>query len=674
MAIPRDLSRGIGIASSRTGGYPMRRRGFVLTLGILLVAASISDRPLGADATRYTVTDLGTLDNLVPTVTGINRSGQISGNVNTADGSRAVRYTPGVGWEYVTGLVAGSFATGINDFGDLTGYYSTPGGTTHAFRYRDGSGIDDISGLANALDAFGLGINNAGDVVGYSDTNIDTRGWVARLGQSPVQLPDLGGAFALPCSINVTGQIVGTAATPSGASHAYRIDADGTTTDAGSFDGATGASSGCAVDEAGSMGGYAERNGRDTAFRFGTGGLVDVEGALPSTLSSVSAMANGVSVGSFMSSVDSASHAFSWTDSNGSVDLNDEISSDSGWFLFDAMAINASGQIVGDGEFQGSPRSYLLTPSAPKDTTPPVISAVTASPSLISPAQGQMVTVTLTVNATDDSHQAPACKISGIAASGAAGTEDSITAALTADVKAIGGGTYAMTVTCADAAGNSASSSVSVTVPADTTPPVISSVLASPSRIWPPNHKMVTVNLSVRASDNVDASPTCALTDVTGNHRRDRGAFITGPLSARVRALGGRVYTLTVVCADAAGNRSSRSVSVTVGHDVTPPIIRSISISPEIRRPLVRRFIDLLIHVDAIDDSGEMPSCRITSIRSNEDEHGDQVMTSVLDARILVWKARNGGDRVYTVKVTCTDRSGNSAHATTQVTVPGDRQ
>jgi probable HAF family extracellular repeat protein len=46
------------------------------------------------------------------------------------------------------------------------------------------------------------------------------------------------------------------------------------------------------------------------------------------------------------------------------MDLNDAIPPDSGWILWDAEAINNSGQIVGTGVFHGELRAYLLTPIA----------------------------------------------------------------------------------------------------------------------------------------------------------------------------------------------------------------------------------------------------------------------------------------------------------------------
>jgi probable HAF family extracellular repeat protein len=107
-------------------------------------------------------------------------------------------------------------------------------------------------------------------------------------------------------------------------------------------------------------------------------------------------------------------------------------------------------------------------------------------------------------------------------------------------------------------------------------PPVLQSVSVQPTRLWPPNHKMQKVAVTV------DATSTCGPThsriaSVTLND----GAFslgrkasapdfeITGELTVNLRAeksAGGaeRVYTLTIECTDALGNTSTGVATVSV--------------------------------------------------------------------------------------------------------------
>jgi hypothetical protein len=113
----------------------------------------------------------------------------------------------------------------------------------------------------------------------------------------------------------------------------------------------------------------------------------------------------------------------------------------------------------------------------------------------------------------------------------------------------------------------------------DTTPPVISSVSASPNVLWPPNHKMAPVAVAVSASDVSSPPVTCKITSVTSNEpligpgsgHTAPDWQITGDLSVNLRAErsgtgNGRVYTLAVQCTDASNNSSSARTTVSVPH------------------------------------------------------------------------------------------------------------
>jgi probable HAF family extracellular repeat protein len=60
-------------------------------------------------------------------------------------------------------------------------------------------------------------------------------------------------------------------------------------------------------------------------------------------------------------------HPFLWTRSAGMQDLNSLIPPNSGWVLGSANAINAAGQIVGEGGLNGHGRAFLLTPQASRE-------------------------------------------------------------------------------------------------------------------------------------------------------------------------------------------------------------------------------------------------------------------------------------------------------------------
>jgi hypothetical protein len=117
----------------------------------------------------------------------------------------------------------------------------------------------------------------------------------------------------------------------------------------------------------------------------------------------------------------------------------------------------------------------------------------------------------------------------------------------------------------------------SVTV-ADRTPPAVTSIVASPSNLWPPNHKMVAVRVTVTAHDAVDAAPASRIVTVTSNQPINGPGDgntapdweITGPLTLNLRAerAGGadRLYMIKVVTTDFSGNSTTSTVVVSVAH------------------------------------------------------------------------------------------------------------
>ena len=111
----------------------------------------------------------------------------------------------------------------------------------------------------------------------------------------------------------------------------------------------------------------------------------------------------------------------------------------------------------------------------------------------------------------------------------------------------------------------------------DSLPPVIAAVTATPNSLLQANHQMVPINIGVSASDNSGQAVTCRVVSIASNEPvQGLGDGDTAPdwlmtgnltLSLRAERSGkgtGRVYTMTVECSDASGNRSTKSVTVTV--------------------------------------------------------------------------------------------------------------
>jgi hypothetical protein len=127
-----------------------------------------------------------------------------------------------------------------------------------------------------------------------------------------------------------------------------------------------------------------------------------------------------------------------------------------------------------------------------------------------------------------------------------------------------------------DTHGQAAADTTTVEV-VDTTPPVVGEVTATPTELWPPNHKMVPVIVDVAVTDVCGAS-SCEIVAVSSDEpvagpkkRHSPDWEITGPLTLDLRAerLGsgdGRSYTVTVECSDPTGNSSTATTTVSVPH------------------------------------------------------------------------------------------------------------
>ena len=646
------------------------RRYTVAAVAALLVLPWL--QAVRADAPLYTVENLGTYNGLLPTITGINASGQVVGNVSMSFGSMAVRYSNGEGWKPLSGLDATfSSATGINANGDVVGYYFAASGL-RAFRYRNGA-VEDIAPLPGGSSTIGFAINDASEVTGYSDTVSGEVVPFVATGTTPTALPTLNGGFAYGCGINVNGQVAGISVTSAGAQHGIRVDPGATAAiDIASPDGNGQTVMACAIDAAGHVAGQMGRSsGATHAFRYTQGaGVIDLD-TFNSSMSNIESIAAGVSAGWFTLADGVSTHAFAHRDADGSFDLNTRIDAGSGWVLAAAKAINDSGVIAGEGRLNGQSAVFRLTPQEAKDTTAPVISSVTASPSSIFPPNGQTIPVTISVSATDDSGDAPTCSVASITGPGSPPTDFNVTGALTGTVLAVGGRSYTFNVKCTDAANNSATGSAAVFVVPDTTAPVISSVTATPNNLWPPNNRLVPVTVTVAATDDVDASPVCALNGISGIVAPD-DATITGPLAVTLRAAGGRSYGLTVRCADAAGNASTRSTTVVVPADVTAPVVTALSATPAAIWPANGKMVPVSISVSATDDVDADPVCTMTGVTGGP--AADIAVTGAFTANVRATRNGDGSVRIYTFNVSCRDQAGNTSLAAAAVSVSKDGQ
>ncbi|MGH3628743.1 MAG: hypothetical protein ACRDRL_15080, partial [Sciscionella sp.] len=215
------------------------------------------------------------------------------------------------------------------------------------------------------------GINNFNQVAGWSETV--RGGWVlhALLWQQHT-LQDIGGgagdwSISRAFDINDTGQLVGDNAQDAGRMTSYERHAslwqDGVRQDLGILPGYS-SSTALAINDRGQVVGWSGSFDGTIAraFRWEQGRMQDL-GTLPGDANSMARDINvfGQTVGWSGTSKTVDSHAVLW-DRDRAQDLNAVLPSGSGWILTEAVAINALGQIAGNGLYNGEAHAFLLQP------------------------------------------------------------------------------------------------------------------------------------------------------------------------------------------------------------------------------------------------------------------------------------------------------------------------
>ncbi len=203
-----------------------------------------------------------------------------------------------------------------------------------------------------------------------------------------------------------------------------------------------------------------------------------------------------------------------------------------------------------------------ITPPQNEDVTAPVIVVCPEHRTLIADDAGQVLTPDLTgeVVATDDV---------GVVSIAQSPEPDTL----------LGCGLHTVTITVADAAGNTARCEVLLNV-IDGTAPTILSTDATPAVLWPPNGRMVTVNVAAEVWDACDPEPSFRIVSVycnesalaPGSGKREPDWQILDDTRVALRAErtgsgSGRIYTICFEAADASGNTATGSCVVTVPHD-----------------------------------------------------------------------------------------------------------
>ncbi|MGE5106196.1 MAG: Ig-like domain-containing protein [Sphingobacteriales bacterium] len=196
--------------------------------------------------------------------------------------------------------------------------------------------------------------------------------------------------------------------------------------------------------------------------------------------------------------------------------------------------------------------------------------------SITSPANGATVTgtVNVTVNASDN----VGVKSVSLTVDGAVVSTNNFSPFTNSwNSATVANGSHSLSVTASDAAGNKATSTITVSVnnvAGDFTSPSVAITSPANNSAFDPN---VTVTINVSSSDNVGVSSINVSVDgtVIGTKSGSSGSFSwnTGTTSG--------LHTITAKAFDAAGNQGSSSVTVTVNTTViiTPTLPSSVLLS-----------------------------------------------------------------------------------------------
>jgi len=259
----------------------------------------------------------------------------------------------------------------LNDRYESVGYSGADALQVHAVIWKNGR-VHDLGTLPGDDYSIAIDLNNFGVVVGDSFTAADaTTNFFG--GHHAVAwhdghirlLPSLpgGGPDDIAYAVNDEGQVVGQSGPDDAHVHAALWASHADVTDLGTLGGD--ASFAIGLNRKGQIvGGAQNADGNFRAFLWENGSMSNL-GAIDDDVFSeaVSINARGQSVGISAASLTdlTTAKAILWEGSR-MINLQAEISADSGWQLLGASSINERGQISGYGIHDGQYRAFLLSP------------------------------------------------------------------------------------------------------------------------------------------------------------------------------------------------------------------------------------------------------------------------------------------------------------------------
>lgn len=322
----------------------------------------------------YGIADVGTLGGLESYATGINNAGDVVGGAKISSGlTRAFVRRNGVMTNLGTlGSLSYSSANDINEAGDVVGVAAAAanlwGSTAQPFLVRAGSWTD-LDPFNLGVYATATGINNSGLVIGtnsFAGTGtLDSFLWSSGLPNAQARLPGDTCRISYGTGLNNYGEAVGFTAQPgacgSNSAVVYRAGGVFALPTLGGDN-----SNAEHITDGGTIVGTAELpTGQNRAVMWFNGQVTNL-GTLGGSSFALSASDDGIVVGYY---IDNRSQQRAFVSMYGNMfDLNGLIPANTGWRLLIATDVNERGQIVGQGRNpQGRLRGFILTPPCRSD-------------------------------------------------------------------------------------------------------------------------------------------------------------------------------------------------------------------------------------------------------------------------------------------------------------------
>jgi len=591
-----------------------------------------------------TMQDLGTLGGSLSSASRINNAGQVIGEAYLPSDSDSHAFLYSGGLMLDLGTLGGQWSrpAALNEAGRVTGESGTAGGDTHGFLF-DGTALQDLGTLGGTVSR-GIDINSAGQIIGNSTLtgDIDFHGFIYSNGTLQ-DLGTLGGTGSTARDINNHGQVVGTSGDIGGPPRAFLWE-NGTMTDLNTLLPAASdwvLTDARFINDARQIVGEGLYQGQGAWFLLALGGNENqppVANAGPDQSFACGVSEARVTLdGTASSDPDGDAITHEWFAGNVSIGTgaNLSVTLSAGSYLFTLRVTDTKGAISDD--------SVMVVVGL--DTIPPVVEC---------PA-----------NRTIPADQRGRALIPNLFESLAASDNCSAASALVKQQSPAAGtvvrcGTYNVTLTVVDAAGNHTTCSATVSV-VDVTSPVVD-CLEEIFRRALTDCQAVVPDLRWRlgVSDNCTPRKELVITQV--------------PAPGTLVGVGRHEVRFTV--ADAAGNKTTCSTVLNV-FDWSRPVFLSLTASPDTLRPANGQMVPVTLTANVKDNCDPNPVCRIVGVSSSERSPGsgdnnprDWRITGNMSLQLRADVSSRRGPRVYTILVACTDGSGNTTLRSVHVRVP----